>query len=126
MIPATSSVAATPNTSAIDRRASDASAVRRGRSPGSMMVHPNRSPAAPAMTTDVSSMRPWGASRPSRSGSLPTAAKNPMAAPRLAPFDTRISAVGIHSRIPAAKAKIETPTLLVYTFVANAADGFSV
>ena len=62
---------------------------------------------------------------PSGTGEPPLL-KKPMAPPRFSPLLTRMSTVGTQRRMPAAKAKIDTSTLLVNTLVANSADGFSV
>jgi hypothetical protein len=47
----------------------------------------------------------------------PTAVNNPAATPRLAPLTARISAVGMQSRMPAAKAPNATWMLLTVTWV---------
>ncbi len=53
----------------------------------------------------------------------PAAANKPPATPTLAPLVTSTKAVGTQRRMPAAKARTATRTLLVNTEVANSAAG---
>ena len=121
--PATRKAATSPSTMTTDRRPSSASASVRVRSPGSMMTQPSRSPAPPAITTAVSSSRPWGRMSPKNRGSSPAAAKTPAACPTAAPLNTSRPAHTTQSRIPEAKQRMATRTLLVNTEVANWAAG---
>ncbi len=105
------------------RLPSSARATRRGRSPGSITVHPSRRPAAPATNTLVSSSIPCGRIRPQNFGCWPTAANSPSATPRWAPLPISTYSVPTQSRMPSANARNATRTLLENTDAANSLAG---
>jgi hypothetical protein len=84
MIPEIRSTTTSPMAMPIAARPSRANATDRGSGPGSISVHPTRSPAPPATKTAVNSSNPCGIRRPRKMSRRPAEAISPSATPTFA------------------------------------------